>query len=218
MRVILPTHTQRTLNYPPMPATHWLTHPDGMVHQQSGQVYTARTLLSRLLEVQRTAQNLQEQVDGLNLKVQSLSAQNRTLLDMRPPETPPATASEPTPPASILAEAQEIVQQGARAADYGDSNRNLLRIGQMMALIATDEEWEELEAHRWPGSLVAKTLMAMKLVRHAHRPKHDNLVDLCGYAELLHRWESPAYHNALAQQQGEQWDREIEERESHENF
>lgn len=77
---------------------------------------------------------------------------------------------------SILLEAERIVG-GDRQADYGDSNANLDRIAQFATLLGVPID----------GAGVAKVLMSVKLARHQHRAKRDNLVDLAGYAELLAR-------------------------------
>lgn len=79
---------------------------------------------------------------------------------------------------SILIEAERIVG-GDRQADYGDSNENLRRIAAISTAIGQpiDERG------------VCLVMMAVKLGRHQHRPKRDNLTDLCGYAELISRVE-----------------------------
>lgn len=93
----------------------------------------------------------------------------------------------PSPkPESILAEAERIVN-GERAADYGDSTANMERIGKITELTLSQAEWAKLGACSIPPTVVAKILMAVKLGREAHTHKRDNLVDLCGYAEILNR-------------------------------
>lgn len=82
---------------------------------------------------------------------------------------------------SILAEAERIVN-GDRDTDYGDSNENLSRI----ASLATEM------GQPITGRGVCIVMLAVKLARESHKHKRDNLVDLCGYAELLNRWESSA--------------------------
>lgn len=78
---------------------------------------------------------------------------------------------------SILAEAEEIVN-GSRQSDYGDANESFSRI----AIIASVMTGKELS----PEDCCA-VLMAVKLVRESFNHKRDNLVDLCGYAELMNR-------------------------------
>lgn len=77
---------------------------------------------------------------------------------------------------SILLEAHKIVN-GDRAVDYGDSNKNLKNIAALARL-----QGVEIDAVG-----VAKVLMSVKLAREGYKHKRDNLVDLCGYAELLQR-------------------------------
>ena len=78
---------------------------------------------------------------------------------------------------SILAEAEEIVN-GSRHSDYGDAKESFSRI----ATIASVMTGKELS----PEDCCA-VLMAVKLVRESFKHKRDNLVDLCGYAELMNR-------------------------------
>ena len=78
---------------------------------------------------------------------------------------------------SILSEAEEIVN-GSRQSDYGDANESFSRI----ATIASVMTGKELS----PEDCCA-VMMAVKLVRESFNHKRDNLVDLCGYAELMNR-------------------------------
>ena len=78
---------------------------------------------------------------------------------------------------SILDEAEEIVN-GSRQSDYGDANESFSRI----ATIASVMTGKDLS----PEDCCA-VMMAVKLVRESFNHKRDNLVDLCGYAELLNR-------------------------------
>ena len=78
---------------------------------------------------------------------------------------------------SILSEADEIVN-GSRQSDYGDANESFSRI----ATIASVMTGKELS----PEDCCA-AMMAVKLVRESFNHKRDNLVDLCGYAELMNR-------------------------------
>lgn len=100
---------------------------------------------------------------------------------------PTEPLANPSPkPESILAEAERIVN-GERAVDYGDSTANMERIGKITELSLSQAEWAKLDARSIPATVVAKILMAVKLGREAHTHKRDNLVDLCGYAEILNR-------------------------------
>ena len=78
---------------------------------------------------------------------------------------------------SILSEAEEIVN-GSRHSDYGDTKESFSRI----ATIASVMTGKELA----PEDCCA-VLMAVKLVRESFAHKRDNLVDLCGYAELMNQ-------------------------------
>lgn len=78
---------------------------------------------------------------------------------------------------SILSEAEEIVN-GSRHSDYGDAKESFSRI----ATIASVMTGKELS----PDDCCA-VMMAVKLVRESFNHKRDNLVDLCGYAELMNR-------------------------------
>ena len=78
---------------------------------------------------------------------------------------------------SILSEAEEIVN-GSRQSDYGDARESFSRV----ATIASVMTGKELA----PEDCCA-VLMAVKLVRESFKHKRDNLVDLCGYAELMNR-------------------------------
>ena len=78
---------------------------------------------------------------------------------------------------SILSEAEEIVD-GIRHSDYGDARESFGRV----ATIASVMTRKELD----PEDCCA-VLMAVKLVRESFAHRRDNLVDLCGYAELLNR-------------------------------
>lgn len=79
---------------------------------------------------------------------------------------------------SILTEAESVVN-GDRDSDYGDSNANLKRIADISTLIG-----QPIDA-----SGVCRVMLAVKLARETYKHKRDNLVDLCGYAELLNRLE-----------------------------
>ena len=78
---------------------------------------------------------------------------------------------------SILSDAEEIVD-GSRQSDYGDARESFGRV----ATIASVMTGKELA----PEDCCA-VLMAVKLVRESFAHRRDNLVDLCGYAELLNR-------------------------------
>lgn len=76
---------------------------------------------------------------------------------------------------SILKEAQDI-RNGARAVDYGDAVVGFELIAQIASLLLGKEV---------TAKECCTILIALKLSREAHAHKRDNLVDLCGYADIL---------------------------------
>ena len=79
---------------------------------------------------------------------------------------------------SILSEAEEIVN-GSRQSDYGDAANNFHRIANIV-----NSMYPQLNIN---AQQCCAVLMAVKLIREGFRHKRDNLVDLCGYAELMNR-------------------------------
>ena len=78
---------------------------------------------------------------------------------------------------SILSEAERIVN-GDRQADYSDPVKNFSHIASIASAImgksVTAEE-------------CCIVMIAVKLARENYKHKRDNLVDLAGYVEILHR-------------------------------
>jgi len=81
------------------------------------------------------------------------------------------------PRESILQEADRIVN-GERQTDYSDPVENFKQIASIASAILKKELTSED---------CAVVLMAVKLARENYRHKRDNLVDLAGYTEILHR-------------------------------
>jgi hypothetical protein len=78
---------------------------------------------------------------------------------------------------SILSDAERIVN-GERQADYSDPVANFKRIAEIAsAIMAKDITAEEC----------CIVMIAVKLARENYKHKRDNLVDLAGYVEILHR-------------------------------
>ena len=77
---------------------------------------------------------------------------------------------------SILDEAKAIVE-GSRQSDYGDAVNNFERIAAIVNSV-----YPELNITSQQCCMV---LIAVKLIREGYRHKRDNLVDLCGYAEIM---------------------------------
>lgn len=77
---------------------------------------------------------------------------------------------------SILAEAADI-RSGSRMADYGDAVENFKNISRIVSAISGVEV---------PPDVCCIVHIATKLSRERHNHKRDNLVDLCGYTEILY--------------------------------
>ena len=80
---------------------------------------------------------------------------------------------------SILSEAESILG-GDRQNDYADPVKNFDSIAKL-ASILNGRDMTDIEC--------CNVLIAVKLIRERHKHKRDNLVDLCGYAEILNRLE-----------------------------
>jgi hypothetical protein len=78
---------------------------------------------------------------------------------------------------SILSEAERIVN-GDRQADYSDPVENFKRIAEIASAISKKE---------LSPTTCAIVMIAVKLARESYKHKRDNLVDLAGYVEILHR-------------------------------
>jgi hypothetical protein len=81
---------------------------------------------------------------------------------------------------SITDEAQRIVN-GDRNVAYGEPEDDLAFIGQAWA--ATLNSFYQVdEMHPLPAHIVALMMAQLKIIRYAHKPHRDGLVDLVGYA------------------------------------
>lgn len=78
---------------------------------------------------------------------------------------------------SILKKAEEIVN-GSRQQDYGSASESFGKI----ATIASIMTGKDLTAQD-----CCKILIAVKIVRESFKHQEDNLLDACGYLELLNR-------------------------------
>ncbi len=76
---------------------------------------------------------------------------------------------------SILEEAAQI-RSGERNADYGDAIESF----EIIARVANAITGLELTPAQ-----CCKVMLAVKLTRERYNHKRDNLVDLCGYADIL---------------------------------
>ena len=75
---------------------------------------------------------------------------------------------------NCLDEAGKIVR-GSREDTYGPAERNLSRIAEM---------WSAYLSVPITARQVAVMMVLLKASRDAFKPKHDNMVDICGYAYL----------------------------------
>ena len=82
---------------------------------------------------------------------------------------------QPARRASILEEAVRI-RSGERNTDYGDAVENFRRITEIANAITGLE---------LTSAQCCKVMIAVKLARELHNHKRDNLVDMCGYADIL---------------------------------
>lgn len=89
---------------------------------------------------------------------------------------------------SILEEANEIVS-GERAQDYGCAKDSFETISGITEYLLSTDELAKIAGGVIAPTVVCKMLIALKLTRESYKHKRDNLVDLCGYAELLNRLE-----------------------------
>lgn len=82
---------------------------------------------------------------------------------------------KPAPSDSILKEAARI-RGGERNADYGDAVESFEKIARLA---------NEMTGLSLTPAQCCKVMMAVKLVRESYSHKRDNLVDLCGYTDIL---------------------------------
>ena len=91
--------------------------------------------------------------------------------------TPPIRQQGENPEADILAEASALIT-GERNEQYGDAREDFDRQATIWSLI--------LNRHV-TSAQVAMCMIATKLCREINNPKHDNRLDMVGYAALLER-------------------------------
>ena len=78
---------------------------------------------------------------------------------------------------NILQEADEITS-GARAQSYGHPKDNFGRIARLWSAY--------LNVDVSPAD-TAMLMMLVKMARHQHAPKRDNLTDIAGYARTIEK-------------------------------
>jgi len=76
---------------------------------------------------------------------------------------------------SILEEAQRLVH-GDRGKDYGHPLDDFSRTALM---------WSAILGFEVTAQQVGLCMVALKISRHCHKPKRDNLVDMAGYAATV---------------------------------
>lgn len=81
---------------------------------------------------------------------------------------------------TILQEAQTIVY-GDRQKDYGPVKENFSRIARQWSVTLGMDVTEEQ---------VALCMIQVKIARHIHSPKRDNIVDIAGYAATIEKMEN----------------------------
>lgn len=86
----------------------------------------------------------------------------------------PVPGVDQSVPADCLEEAGKIVR-GSRKDTYGPAESNLSRIAEM---------WSAYLSVPFTARQVAVMMVLLKASRDAFKPKHDNMVDICGYAYL----------------------------------
>ena len=82
-------------------------------------------------------------------------------------DSPSVQSDCPTEAASVV--------KGERQESYGPAERNLSRIAEL---------WASYLGHPITPRNVAVMMILLKAARDAHKSKHDNMVDICGYAYL----------------------------------
>lgn len=90
----------------------------------------------------------------------------------------------PENPESILTEAAQI-RGGERNADYGDAVESFGKIARVA---------NEMTGLTLTAADCCKVMMAVKIVRESYNHKRDNLVDLCGYADILYLIENKPFN------------------------
>ena len=75
---------------------------------------------------------------------------------------------------TILEEAAQVVE--ARGKNYAHPRENYERIAPM---------WSSILGAQVTPEQIALCMIVVKVSRHCHKPKRDNLVDIAGYARTL---------------------------------
>lgn len=97
-------------------------------------------------------------------------------LSVPPPPAPPAMPHAH----ALFAEAERTIS-GPRRDAYGDATASFERVA---------ASWSQIVGKTLTASQVALMMIAFKVCREANAHKHDNVVDICGYAGLLAELEA----------------------------
>ncbi len=84
---------------------------------------------------------------------------------------------------NILAKAAKIVD-GKRQQDYGSPAESFLKVA---------AAWSVILGKSVTPRAVCQCMIALKLVRDAHSPKEDNLIDIAGYARVMEMIEKDSH-------------------------
>lgn len=82
---------------------------------------------------------------------------------------------------TVLEEAQRLVD-GPRQADYGHPKENFEVVARL---------WEPIIGVKLSPMGVALCMIQLKVSRQLHKPKRDNLTDICGYARTAEKLDEP---------------------------
>lgn len=95
--------------------------------------------------------------------------------------TPPKNENTWQPKTSLLQEAESIIN-GSRAEDYGSVTENFNKIA---------VGWKEIFADgNFTPRKVALAMCWLKICRDVNTPKHDNILDLAGYAGCVGKMDN----------------------------
>lgn len=137
---------------------------------------TARVSVDDLADLAHAAYGLEAEIEELHAERAALAAiadeavAAMTFLEAEVEHTRPATTAR----GRLLEEAAEIID-GSRDLDYGTAELNQGRIAAL---------WTVLFGIEVTPRQACLALVLVKVARDVHTPKHDNLVDIAGYAAL----------------------------------
>lgn len=90
---------------------------------------------------------------------------------------------------SILTEAHDLIN-GDRAEAYGPVEEQFTKVGNVSAELVSKKEWAVIHDEEIiPATVIAKIMVATKLVRESYKPSKDNRRDAGGYMGLWDKLE-----------------------------